>query len=247
MDRFLYVAMSGAKELKLAQQVWMNNLANVSTHGFREDWAQQRTMPVFGDVLATRVYAMAERPATNFQEGNLLTTGRQLDVAVNGSGWIAVQAPDGSEAYVRTAALQITPQGQVLTETGLPVLGNAGPMTLPAYSQLEIGKDGIISIVPQGQTPEVLGVFDRLRLVNPPLEQLTKGEDGLIRRLDRQPETPDAFVSVLSGALEASNAKPVEQMINVIEAARQYEMSIHAMETARTVDQAGGQLLRLTS
>jgi flagellar basal-body rod protein FlgF len=167
-------------------------------------------------------------------------------VAVDGQGWIAVQAPDGSEAYVRTAGLQITPQGQVLTETGRPVLGNTGPITLPAYSQLEIGRDGTISIVPQGQTPEVLGVFDRLRLVNPAMNQLSKGEDGLIHRMDRQPQPPDAAVSVLAGALEASNTKPVEQMINIIEAARQYEMNIHAMETAKNIDQTGSQLLRLT-
>lgn len=119
MDKMLYVSMTGASQNTLAQRAHANNLANISTSGFRRDFEQARSMPVFGESLPARAYAMSERPGTDFTPGSLQETGRDLDVAVEGQGWIAVQAADGSEAYVRTASLQIDALGQLRTSAGL--------------------------------------------------------------------------------------------------------------------------------
>ena len=90
--------------------------------------------------------------------GPLITTGRELDVAIKGDGLIAVQAPDGSEAYTRAGDLQINSAGMLVTGTGFPVLGNSGPIAIPPNEKLEIGSDGTISILPIGQTPNTLAV-----------------------------------------------------------------------------------------
>ena len=147
MDRGLYISMSGAKENTLAQAVLANNLANVNTDGFRRDFVQARSMGVYGgDGLPSRAYAMTERPATDFSFGSFRETGGDLDVVVQGQGWIAVQAPDGREALTRLGDFRITSLGQLLTGSGLPVLGNDGPIALPPAQKVEIGSDGSISL-----------------------------------------------------------------------------------------------------
>src|SRR5690554_3215193 len=182
MDKALYVSMTGASQNMLAQKAHANNLANVNTTGFKADMAQARAMPVFGEHFPTRAYAMTERPATDFEQGNMIDTGRELDLAVAGPGWIAVQADDGSEAMTRAGELNIDANGMLRTGAGLPVLGNGGPVALPPSAKVEIGADGTISIVPLGAAPNELVEVDRIKLVNPPFDQLQKGTDGLIRR-----------------------------------------------------------------
>nr|MBP8191019.1 flagellar basal body rod protein FlgF [Aquabacterium sp.] len=155
MDKMLYVSMTGAHNNTLAQRAHANNLANITTNGFRRDFEQARSMPIFGDSYPSRVYAMSERPGTDFTPGSLQETGRDLDVAVGGKGWLAVQAPDGSEAYVRTASLNVDALGVLRTGNGLPVMGNAGPIAVPPEQKIEIGKDGTISIRALGEAPNV--------------------------------------------------------------------------------------------
>ncbi|MCK9530848.1 MAG: flagellar basal-body rod protein FlgF [Gammaproteobacteria bacterium] len=245
MDKMLYIAMSGAKQTVLAQVVNTNNLANVSTTGFKADLAQFRAMPVFGAGMPTRVYAMAERPGSDMSHGPLTTTGRELDLAVRGEGWIAVQAPDGSEAYTRAGDLRLDSMGMLVNGAGYPVLGNAGPIAVPPFEKIEIGVDGTISIRPVGQAPNVLAEVERIKLVNPPAEELTKGQDGLMHRTDGQPAPADAAVHLVSGALEGSNVSAVESMVNMITLARQYEAQLKMMETAKDNDAAADQLLRM--
>ena len=180
MDKMLYVSMTGAHQNSLAQRAHANNLANITTNGFRRDFEQARSMPIFGDSYPSRVYAMSERPGTDFTPGSLQETGRDLDVAVGGKGWLAVQAPDGSEAYVRTASLNVDALGVLRTGNGLPVMGNAGPIAVPPEQKIEIGKDGTISIRALGEAPNVLAEVDRLKLVNPDLKQMEKGGRGLM-------------------------------------------------------------------
>ncbi len=189
MDRALYTSMTGAKHNTLAQTVHANNLANVSTDGFRRDYVEARSMGIwYGDGLPTRAHALTERPATDFAIGSLRETGRDLDVAVRGQGWIAVQAPDGSEAYTRAGNLQITPFGQLLTGNGLPVLGNGGPIAIPDSAKVEIGGDGTITVRGLGQGPEALADIDRIRLVNPPRGAAgeARGRPGLPARRRRR-------------------------------------------------------------
>jgi flagellar basal-body rod protein FlgF len=246
MDRMLYLAMTGAQQAMVAQSVNTNNLANVSTPGFRADLEQFRSMPVFGPGLPTRVYAMSERPAVDLTPGPVTSTGRELDVAVRGQGWIAVQAPDGSEAYTRAGDLRIDANGLLTTGNGLPVLGNGGsPIAIPPAEKLEIGADGTVSIRPVGQAANVLAEVDRIKLVNPDPAALVKGSDGLLRLADGGVAVADAAVQVTAGALEGSNVNAVEAMVNMIELARQYESQVKMMRTAKENDEATSQLMRL--
>lgn len=247
MDRMLYVAMSGAKQIMLAQAVNNNNLANVSTAGFRADIDAFRSMPVFGPGYPSRVYTMTERPGTDMSSGALTTTGRELDVAVNGQGWIAVQAPDGSEAYTRAGDLRVSVNGQLETGAGHPVMGNGGPISVPPFEKFEIGSDGTISILPIGQAPSALAVVDRIKLVNPLQRDMEKGVDGLMRvKNSRGDVAPDASVSLAGGVLESSNVNAVEAMVKMIELSRHYETQIKMMRVAQDNDVAATQMMRMS-
>jgi len=246
MDRALFTSMTGAKHNTLAQAVHANNLANASTDGFRRDYVAARSMGIwYGDGLPTRVHALTERPATDFAVGSLRDTGRDLDIAVRGEGWIAVQAPDGSEAYTRAGSLQITPLGQLLTGNGLPVLGNGGPIAIPDAAKVEIGEDGTITVRGLGQGPEALADVDRIRLVNPPEQQLEKRADGLVYTRDGTRAPVDARVSVASGFLEGSNVNTVEALTEMLALARQYEVQVKLMKTVDENTEAAARLLQL--
>ena len=245
MDRSLYVAMNGAKQTMLAQAANTNNLANATTTGFRADLAAMRSMPVFGDGQPSRVYAMAERPATDFESGPINTTGRDLDIAINGEGWIAVQGPDGNEAYTRAGNLRISTAGLVVTGSGYPVLGEGGPISLPPADKIEINDDGTITVVPTGQGPNTIAVADRIKLVNPETDQLVKGTDGLIRLKEGEEAEADADVNIVSGALEGSNVNTIEAMVNMIDLARRFEMQVKMMKAAESNDEADASLLKL--
>ncbi|MBI2779851.1 MAG: flagellar basal-body rod protein FlgF [Gammaproteobacteria bacterium] len=245
MDRMLYVAMSGAKQTMLAQAVNTNNLANVNTTGFRADLEAFRSLPVYGPGYPSRVYAQTETPGTDLLAGTLSTTGRELDVAVNGAGWIAVQAADGSEAYTRAGDLRVTVNGQLETGAGRPVMGNGGPIAVPPFEKLEIGADGTISIRPVGQAANALAVVDRIKLVNPPLGQMEKGTDGLMRVKDGKNAAADAAVQLASGVLESSNVNAIEAMVRMIELGRQFETQIKMMRAAQENDAASAQLMRM--
>ena len=246
MDRMIFLAMSAARQMMNGQAQAANNLANANTTGFKADFDAYRAMPLFGDGVPTRVFALAERPGVDFSTGTIETTGNDLDVAINGEGFIAVQAPDGAEAYTRAGEFQLTPTGQLLTSDGLPVLGNGGPIALPPSQTILIGTDGSISTRPAGQEASTLAQVDRLRLVKPAdMRQVIKGEDGLFRQRDGNPMPIDANVTVTQGTLERSNVNPVTQMISMIENARQYEMAVKAMDTAQTLDAEGARVLRM--
>jgi flagellar basal-body rod protein FlgF len=246
MDKGLYIAMAASKNVMRAQAVHANNLANANTTGFQSDFEQARSMPVYyGDGHSTRAYALAENPGTNFQRGALIETGRDLDVAVHGDGWIAVQSADGSEAYTRAGSLQVTPLGQVVTGNGLPVLGNGGPIAIPPADKIQMGADGTITIQPQGQAASVLQVVDRIKLVKPDYSLLEKGSDGLIRTRDGQEQEPDASVTLQAGFLEASNVNPVNELTQIMALSRQYEMNIKMMKTMEDNSNAATQIIRL--
>lgn len=245
MDRLLYVAMSGAKEAMLAQAVNANNLANANTTGFRADLQASRSLGVTGPGYDARAYAITAEGGIDAQPGALITTGRALDVAVSGDGWIAVQAPDGSEAYTRAGNLKVDSNGLMTTGAGHPVMGNAGPIAVPPFSKIAIGNDGTISIRPLGQGPETLATVDRIKLVDPDPASLRKSDDGLVHVVGNRPEPPDAGIHLVSGTLESSNVNSVEAMVDMIQLARRFEMQVNMMKTAQDNDRAATQLLRL--
>ena len=246
MDKYLYVAMTGASQNALAQKAHANNLANISTNGFQRDLEQARSMPVFGDSFPARAFALTERPATDFSQGALVETGRDLDVAVSGDGWLAVQAPDGSEAYVRTASMNVDALGILRAGNGMPIMGNGGPIAVPPQQQIEVGEDGTISIRAQGEGPRVMAQVDRIKLVQPDLKTMSKGLDGLIHTIDGQPAPADANVRVTSGFLQASNVNAVDEMTSVLALSKQFELHIKMMNTAKEDDQAMTRVLSIS-
>ncbi len=247
MDKVLYVAMSGARETMLAQQAHANNLANATTTGFKADLAQARAMPVFGEGWASRVYAQTERPATDTSTGTLTQTGRDLDVAIDGDGWLAVVAPDGSEAYTRAGELQINAANQLVTGSGLPVLGAGDiPIIIPPSEKVDIGVDGTISARPLGEDAAELLLVDRLKLVDPDPATLFKGEDGLMRTGDNRIQPPALDVRIRPGYLETSNVNAVSELTDIISRARQFEVQVKLMKTAEENSTAAARVLRLS-
>lgn len=246
MDRMLYVAASGASQIQRAQAVNANNLANVGTTGFKAQFEALRAVPLYGPGHASRVYALSETPGIDMSSGSLQSTGRNLDIAVNGRGLIAIQAPDGSEAYTRAGDLRVSATGILETGAGHPVLGDAGPISIPDAQELEIAADGTISVLPVGQAPSTMAVVGRIKLVAPPEEQLVKGEDGLLRLQDSNVANPDAGVRVVSGTLETSNVSSVEALTTMIHLARQYETQVKLMKTAEENDAASAKLMSIS-
>jgi flagellar basal-body rod protein FlgF len=238
MDRMIYLSMSGAKATLQRQDVLAHNLANVSTTGFRAEIAAFRAVPVRGDGASTRVYALESTPGHSDAPGVVQTTGRALDVAVGGKSWLAVQALDGTEAYTRGGALDLDAEGQLVTRSGLPVLGDGGPITVPANAQIDIGADGTVSAQVGGQRAQVLG---RLKLVTPE-GRLARGDDGLFRSPDGEVDA-DPAARVQQGALEGSNVSAVETMVAMITAARQFEQQMKMVQAAEQKEQAATKLL----
>jgi flagellar basal-body rod protein FlgF len=244
MDKLLYISMTGARESLDAQQLRANNLANVSTNGFKADYHQFRSMSVFGEHHPSRAYAMGERPGTDLSSGVLMETGRDLDVAIKGDGWLAVQLPDGTEAYTRAGDLQRDVSGMVVTGSGLPVMGDNGPIILPEYETLELGVDGTISIRGLGDDGQTITQINRLKLVNPDLSTLVKGEDGLMRTRDGAQVAPDANVQIVNGMLEGSNVNPVAELTGLITMSRLFELNVRLMKTAQENDEAAARMMQ---
>lgn len=248
MDKLLYIAMSGAKENMNSLAVRSNNLANANTLGFKADFEQARAMQAYGDGLPSRVFSMSERPGQSYQQGSLQTTGRDLDVAVQGDGWLTVQDADGKEAYTRNGSLQVSPLGVLQTSAGQNVLDITGqPITLPMpLEKIQISEDGTINARLEGAEPAAVENLQQLKLVNPVNKDLTKGEDGLFRRMDGGTETASANVRLASGALENSNVNVVEELTNLIKLQRQFETQIKMMATAEKNDESQNQLMKLS-
>jgi flagellar basal-body rod protein FlgF len=240
MDRMIYLSMSGAKAAMQRQEVLANNLANVSTNGFRAELAAFRAVPVQGSGASTRVYTLESTVGASFEPGAVTPTGRPLDVAMKGNGWLAVQGLDGTEAYTRAGALDVDAQGQLVTKTGLTVLGDGGPISIPADSEVSIAGDGTVSAKGINGRSTSVG---RLKLVTPEnAAALTRGADGLFRGVEG--ELPaDRTARLQDGALEGSNVSAVETMISMISAARQFEHQMKLLQTAERQEQTAAKLL----
>jgi flagellar basal-body rod protein FlgF len=246
MDRGLYVAMTGAKQIMQAQAVNNHNIANLSTIGFRADAVSFASQPIYGPGYATRVNAVAGDAGTDFSAGVMESTGRDLDIAVNGKGFIAVQGSDGTEAYTRAGDLRVTPTGAVTTASGLAVLTQSGPLIIPPSTVVNIGGDGTVSAVPQGSAPFAITQVDRIKLVNPPTQDLQKGDDGLLRLKSGGKAKADDTVSVTSGMLESSNVNAAQSLISMIELQRLYEFQIKSINSTDTNEQSAERMM-LTS
>jgi len=238
MDRMIYLGMAGAKMDMQRQDVLANNLANVSTTGFRAELQAIRAVPVRGDGASTRVYSLETTVGYDDSSGPLTSTDRPLDVAMQGKAMLAVSALDGTEAYTRFGSLTVNNEGVLMTQSGLPVLGDGGPITIPQNAQASIAPDGTVSAKEANGKITAIG---KLKLVTPETK-LTRGEDGLFRNPDGDLPA-DANARVQDGALEGSNVNPIETMISMIAAARQFEAQMKLIQTAEANEKASAQLL----
>jgi len=241
MDRMIYLSMAGAKAAMQRQDVLSNNLANVSTNGFRAELQAFRAVPVRGDGATTRAYALETTIGYNPDPGVINATARNLDVAMQGKSWLAVQALDGTEAYTRAGALDVNSEGLLVLRNGLQVMGDGGPITVPPDSELAIGSDGTITAKLATGNPINVG---KLKMVTPEAP-MTRGEDGLFRAAEGDlPADPNARLQ--DGALEGSNVSPVETMVSMIAAARQFEQQMKLLQIAQTQGQQSAKLLGTT-
>lgn len=242
MDRLIYTAMTGAKGTMDQQAAVAHNLANVSSTGFRAELHKLRAVEVQTEALHTRAFTVDASVANDFTEGPLQFTGRPYDVALAGKGWLAVQMPDGSEAYTRNGSLEVSANGILQTRDGKPVLGDGGPITLPPDNEITIGADGSVSAIQPGQAG-VVNVVAQLKLVNPPEAELVRGDDGLFRVQGGVPAAADPNVRVAGGYLEGSNVNVVDQMVQMISLARQFEMQTRMLSTAEQNDRAAARVI----
>jgi flagellar basal-body rod protein FlgF len=244
MDKLLYVAMSGAKETLSAQEANNYNLANASTTGFKASLTAFQTRSVNGPGYASRAYATAGTAGWNDTVGEQTTTGNPLDVAIQGSGFFAVQDGAGNEAYTRAGDLHVDPSGALLTAGGRPVMSDSGPISVPPATSVTIGADGTVSVVGLGQIPSTVAAVGRIKLVNPPSGTLQRGTDGLYRTSDGSPLEADGTTQLSSGVLESSNVNIAGCLVNMIELSRRFELQIKSMHTADENGQAATKLLQ---
>lgn len=245
MDRLIYTAMTGAKHILEKQATTAHNLANTSTAGFRAQIDSFRAVPVVSEGLPTRSFVVDSTVGSDFTPGAMQHTGRDLDLAVQGPGWLAVQLGDGSEAYTRQGALKVSVNGILQTANGIDVQGEGGPIAIPPDVNITIGRDGTVSAIATGTKPGASTELGRIKLVNPPTQNLVRGEDGLFRQKDGVDAEADASVIVAGGTLEGSNVNPVDAMVDMISLARQFEMQMSLLKNAENNAAKASQILAL--
>jgi flagellar basal-body rod protein FlgF len=246
MDRLIYTAMTGAKHILEQQATTSHNLANSTTTGFRGQLDSFRAVPVISEGLPTRAFVVDATVGTDFSTGSMQITGRDLDVAIQGKGWLVVQAEDGSEKLTRHGSLKVSENGILQTQSGLNVMGDGGPITIPPEVTIAIAKDGTISSIPMGTKPNAVQVIGRLKLVNPPEANLVRDLDGLFKTVDGNAPEADAAVSVAGGMLEGSNVNVVESMVTMINLARQFELQMKLLTNAESNATKASQILALS-
>jgi flagellar basal-body rod protein FlgF len=245
MDRLIYLAMTGAQQLLQQQAVASNNLANASTAGYKAETAAFRVAPLVGGPgHPTRAYAVASTTGADLAPGAIQTTGRDLDVAIEGDGFLAVQALDGTEGYTRNGSLAVSPEGELRTRSGLTVLGEGGPINVPPDSKITIGRDGTVSAVAEGtESANTVTVVGRLKLVKIDKADVMRGGDGLFRMRSGDAADADPAVVVASGALESSNVNTVAAMVEMINLARSFELQMKLLQHAEGNEQRATQIL----
>ncbi|MBY4838430.1 flagellar basal body rod protein FlgF [Pantoea sp. DY-5] len=241
MDRMIYTAVSGANRSLTQQMIHSNNLANANTEGFRADLERATTQAVAGGGYNSRHQVRSESGGINMAHGALQETGRELDIGIKGDGLIAVRE-GRRELYTRNGHIDIDDMGN-LSIGGKPLNGENGPIQLPPFSQVAIGDDGTITIIPEDGNVAAAMDVERIKLVDIPANQLRKSNDGWLtaNRL-AAPRSED--VQLASQHLEGSNVSAVNEMVQTLSLSRQFEAQIKMMKAAETLVQAGNRLIR---
>lgn len=245
MDPALYISMTGAKRSLAEQGVYSNNLANVNTPGFRQDLYQAESLYLNGAGLPTQVFTASKQNAVDFKAGPLMTTNRELDVAVQGDGWFVIQNDNQQQALTRKGSFSVNQAGLLSTGDGHLVMGEGGPISIPPYESLQVAEDGTITVVPEGEEPTAATVLDRLLLVKPSNKQLAKGSDGFIYPKGGTEVQADSSVRIATRSLEGSNVNSVDQMIHMISSSKEFETQLKLMSTIDENQQTLARLLQI--
>ncbi|NAW57042.1 MULTISPECIES: flagellar basal body rod protein FlgF [unclassified Vibrio] len=240
MDSLLFTATSGASRVLKAQHVRSNNLSNADTAGFRADMERVRSVPLHGSGFDGRTMVATNSAMTRFDAGDIVKTGRPLDVAIMGDGYLTVQTPEGQEAYTRAGNIEVDNFG-ALYVNGFPLMGDNGPLILPDYQKVEISERGQVSVIPPGGGAEL--EVGRLKLVKPPMEELQKESDSLLHNVAGVPFEADETVQLAPEHIEGSNVSAIDELLTVMSLTRNFEMQIRMMKTAETLAQAGNKLM----
>ena len=251
MDHAIYTAMGAASQTLDLQSVTANNMANASTPGFRKQLEALRAVPVEGLSLPTRTLVAASTPGSDMSPGSMDYTGRNLDVAMQQDGWLAVRTPNGQEAYTRNGNMQVNVNGQ-LEVNGNLVMGDGGPVAVPQNAQLTIAADGTITALNPGDPPNTAAPIGKLKMVKATAQEVERGDDGLFHLTQQAQATrgaapaADPTLKVMAGVLEGSNVNAVEAMADMISNSRRFEMQMKVISNVDGNEQRANQLLSLT-
>lgn len=240
MDRLGYTAMTAASRTELSMQVRANNLANASTTGFRADLEQAKAVRVDGYGYDSRHMAMVQNNGVDLTPGPLITTGRDLDFAVKGQGLIALD-DGGGEVYTRNGNMQVDAELR-LTINGRPVMGGGGPIVLPDYESVHIGSDGVVSVLPKGET--LMTEVDRIKRVDIAAADLMKDASGMLVTKSGAPAEVSEAVVLVSGHLESSNVSAIDQLVASMSLNRLFETQVKMMKAAEDISEAGNRMIR---
>lgn len=243
MDKLIYTAMTGAKYALSRQDTHAQNLAHASTPGYRAETAAYRAVPLEGS--PTRVFVLDASTGADLSPGPVKQTGRSLDIALTGAGWIAIEGSDGREAYTRNGSLQVSAAGILTTDGGLPVLGDGGPLAVPPDAAIRIASDGTVSVIPSAN-PGAVQNAGRIKLVNPAAGEVVKGADGMFRTRNGAPAQVDESVRLSPGALEGSNVNVVESLVGMIALSRQFDLHMKLLQNAETNARESQRLLSIS-
>lgn len=250
MDKMIYTVLNGMKVTEQRQANTINELANVSTIGFKKSFNSaviSRDLVAPTGLNSRAIPIMKTENVVDLTPGPVQRSGNPLDLYISGQGLLAVQASDGTEVYTRRGDLKITDNGVLTTGAGHVVLGDNGPITLPPTSKIDISADGTVNILAQGEAGNVMEPIARLKLVNAEGEVMQIRSDGLYQTAAETQLPADAQISVTIGALEGSSATPIDAMVQMIRDSRAYEMQISVMKNAKELSTAGASVMRLDS
>ena len=247
MDKLIYTAASGLKSHMAAQAAIANNMANASTIGFRAEKVNFDSLMLKGPGFDSRQPASEEVMDFDRSAGAITTTGRNLDIAIPGDQWMAVQATDGTEAYTRRGDLNISATGGLETGDGFPVMGSGGPITVPPATSVSIASDGTVSIIPVGGDAKNPQVIDRIKFASPNGSQTVKGLDNLVHVKGGGVLPADLDAKCVSGALEQSNVNMTQALVDMIENQRSYEVQANLMKSAKDMDESAASVMRMPS